>query len=122
MKRIFILLLASLLVTIYSSSADDTKHEWFVPMKMTPQVEALGLTNTVSKSIGLISTNGISIYFVASQQISHKLVVRAFNAGGVEIGRAEKLVEMQESARYYTVFSFDSQMDIWSVRACEVGL
>ena len=123
MKRIFILLLASSLVTLYSSAEDlKQKHRWFVPMTMTPQVEALGLTNTITKPIGLISSNGIAIYFIASQQISHKLVVRAFNAGGVEIGRAEKLLKMQQDAGYYTEFSFDSQMDIWSVRACEVGL
>ena len=91
-------------------------------MTMTPQVEALGLTNTISKPIALISSNGIAIFFIASQHISHKLVARAFDARGVEIGHAENLVVMDKDDRYYIDFSFDNQMDIWSVRACEIGL
>src|SRR5438477_4237984 len=66
-------------------------QQMMVQVSLTPQVQVLGLTNTIAKSLGIGSTNGISIYFIASQSVSNTLVARALNPQGVEVGRAKKL-------------------------------
>jgi hypothetical protein len=85
-------------------------------------VQALGLTNTIAKSLGIGTTNGISIYFIASQDISNTLVARALNADGVEVGRAKKLVVMKKDDATYVTFNFEEQMDAGIVKRYEIGL
>jgi hypothetical protein len=104
------------------SRGPDGSMSMVVPVSMTPQVQALGLTNTISKPIGIVTTNGIAIYFIASHSISNTLVARAVNASGVEIGRTKKLVVMQKDDHYYVNFDFDEQTDVWQLRACDVRL
>ena len=93
-----------------------------VQVSLTPQVQVLGLTNTIAKSLGIGSTNGISIYFIASQSVSNTLVARALNASGVEVGRTRKLVVMQKDDATYINFNFDDQMDTAMVKRYEIGL
>ena len=97
-------------------------QQMLVQASLTPQVLALGLTNTIAKSLGIGSSNGISIYFIASQGVSNTLVVRALNAGGVEVGRARKLVVMQRDDATYVTFNFENQMDTAMVMRYEIGL
>lgn len=97
-------------------------QKMMVQVSLTPQVQVLGLTNTIAKSLGIGSTNGISIYFIASQSVSNTLVARALNAGGVEVGRARKLVVMQKDDATYVNFNFDDQMDTAMVKRYEIGL
>lgn len=61
-----------------------------VHIVLTPHLQAIGLTNTIGKYLGIGSTNGIAIYFIASQNVSNTLVARALDDKGVEIGRAKK--------------------------------
>jgi hypothetical protein len=86
------------------------------------QVQVLGLTNTIAKSLGLGSTNGISIYFIASQSVSNALVARALSADGVEVGRSRRLLVMQKDDATYVTFSFDDHMDTQMVKRYEIGL
>jgi hypothetical protein len=97
-------------------------QKMMVQVSLTPQIRALGLTNTIAKSLGLGSTNGISIYFIASQNVSNTLVARALNAEGVEVGRSRKLVVMQKDDATYITFNFDDQMDTAMVKRYEIGL
>jgi len=97
-------------------------QQMMVQVSLTPQVQVLGLTNTIAKSLGIGSTNGISIYFIASQNVSNTLVARALNAGDVEIGRARKLVVMQRDDATYLTFNFEDQMDTAMVKRYEIGL
>src|SRR2546426_3851311 len=97
-------------------------QKMMVQVSLTPQVQVLGLTNTIAKSLGIGSTNGISIYFIASQSVSNTLIARALNADGVEVGRARKLVVMQKGDASYVTFNFDDQMDTAMVKRYEVGL
>jgi hypothetical protein len=68
-----------------------------VEVSLRPEVLALGLTNTIAKSLGLDPTRGldpsakkgIAVYFIASQNVSNTLVARALNADGAEIGRCK---------------------------------
>ena len=97
-------------------------QKMMVQVSLTPQVQALGLTNTIAKSFGIRSTNGISIYFIASQGVSNTLVARALNGDGVEVGRAKKLVVLQKDDATYVTFNFQEQMDVGMVKRFEIGL
>jgi hypothetical protein len=97
-------------------------QKMMVQVSLTPQVQVLGLTNTIAKSLGLGSTNGISIYFIASQSVSNTLVARALNGDNVEVGRSRKLVVIQKDDASYVDFSFDDQMDTAMVKRYEIGL
>ena len=94
-----------------------------VEVSLRPEVQALGLTNTIAKSLGLdLSKKGISVYFIASQTVSTTLVVRALNTDGLEIGRAKKQVTMQRDDASYVTFEFESDMDSAMVRRYAIGL
>jgi hypothetical protein len=97
-------------------------QKMMVQVSLTPQLQALGLTNTIAKSLGMGSTNGISIYFIASQNVSNTLVARALNADGVEVGRARKLLVLPKDDATYITFVFEEQMDMGMVRRFEIGL
>jgi len=81
-----------------------------------------GKKDSIAKSLGVGSKNGISIYFIASQSVSNTLVARALDAGGVEVGRARKLVVMQKDDASYVTFNFEEQMDTGMVKRYEIGL
>ncbi len=97
-------------------------QKMMVQVSMTPQVQRLGLTNTIAKSLGIGSTNGIAVYFIASQHVSNTLVARALNADGIEVGRARTQVVMQRDDAGYVTFSFEEQMDMGMVKRFEIGL
>ena len=97
-------------------------QKMMVQVSLSPQVQALGLTNTIAKSLGIGGTNGISVYFIASQSISNTLVVKALTGEGVEVGRARKLVVLQKDDATYVTFSFEDQMDMQIVKSYAIGL
>jgi len=97
-------------------------QKMMVQVSLSPQVQVLGLSNTIAKSLGIGSTNGIAIYFIASESVSNTLVARALNASGVEVGRAKKLVVMQKDDASYVTFNFEDQMDTGMVKRYEIGL
>jgi len=97
-------------------------QKMMVDVSLSPQVLALGLTNTIAKSLGIGVTNGISVYLIASQNISNTLVARAINGEGVEVGRARKLVVLQKDEATYVTFSFEELMDMQMVRRYAIGL
>lgn len=92
-----------------------------IQVTLTPQAQALGLTNTIAKSLGLGSSNGIAIYCIASQGVSNTLVARALTTEGVEVGRAKTLVVMQKDDARYVTFHFEEQMDTALVKRYEIG-
>ena len=98
-------------------------QKMMVEVSLRPEVQALGLTNTIAKSLGLDpSKKGISVYFIASQSVSTTLVARALNSDGLEIGRAKKQVTMEKDDAGYVTFEFDSEMDSAMVRKYAIGL
>jgi hypothetical protein len=94
-----------------------------VEVSLGPEVLALGLTNTVAKSLGLdANKKGISVYFIASQSVSNTVIARALNADGVEIGRCKKPVVMQKDDAAYVTFEFDGEIDSAMVKKYVIGL
>ena len=96
-------------------------QQMVVHASLSPQVQAIGLTNTIAKSLGIGSTNGFSIYLIASQNVSNSLIARALNADGIEVGRSKKLVVMQKNDAAYVTFVFEEQMDSATVKGYEIG-
>jgi hypothetical protein len=94
-----------------------------VDVAVKPEVYALGLTNTFAKSLGLDEyKKGFTVYFIASQSVSNTLVARAFNADGLEVGRAKKPVVIEKDDAKYVTFEFDSQMDSQLVARYSISL
>lgn len=101
-----------------------------VEVSLGPEVLALGLTNTIAKSLGLDPSvglgpgkkKGISVYFIASQSVSNTLVARALNAEGAEIGRCKKPIAMQKDDAAYVTFEFEGEMDTAMVKKYAIGL
>jgi hypothetical protein len=94
-----------------------------VDVSVRPEVLQLGLTNTVAKALGLGSDKkGISVYFIASQNISTTLIARALSANGLEIGRCKKSIALEKDAAAYITFEFDSEMDSAMVKKYVIGL
>jgi hypothetical protein len=102
---------------------EGVDQKMMVQVSLSPEVRELGLTNTVAKSRGLGSlTNGFSVYFIASRSVSNTLIARALNSDGVEMGRAKKLVVLQEKDAGYVTFDFEEQMDTQVVKRYTIGL
>jgi hypothetical protein len=101
-----------------------------VEVSLRPEVLALGLTNSIAKSLGLDprvgvgpgEKKGIAVYFIASQSVSNTLVARALNADGAEIGRCKKPIVLQKDDAAYVTFEFDGEMDTAMVRKYAIGL
>jgi hypothetical protein len=104
-------------------SGKGIDKKMMVEVTIKPEVYALGLTNLFAKSLGLDEhKKGFTVYFIASQSVSNALVARAFNADGLEIGRAKKQVVMDKEDAKYVTFEFDSQMDSQMVKEYGIGL
>ena len=98
-------------------------RQMMVFVSLSPDVQALGLSNTVAKAHGLGSdTNGISVYFIASQTVSNALIARAFTADGGEVGRSKTMVVLAKDDAGYFTFQFPEQMDMQVVRKFAIGL
>ena len=98
-------------------------QKMMVQVSLSPEVQALGLTNTIAKSLGIDSDKkGISVYLIASQNVSNTLTARALNAEGVEVGRSKKTVELQKDDATYVTFEFHDQLDTAMVKKYAIGL
>jgi 3-hydroxyisobutyrate dehydrogenase-like beta-hydroxyacid dehydrogenase len=93
-----------------------------VDVVLRPEVQALGLTSTVSKSLGLdASKKGITVYFIASRPVSATLMVYALNSESAEIGRSKKKIELGKDDAAYISFEFDPAMDAARVSKYVIG-
>jgi hypothetical protein len=98
-------------------------QQMVVQVALSPEVQALGLTNTIAKSLGMAAPKkGISIYLIASQSVSNALVARAINSSGAEIGRARTPVNLGKDEAGYVNFEFEDQMDSATVTSYRIGL
>lgn len=98
-------------------------QKMLVEVTLAPEVQALGLTNTIAKSLGLDTmSKGISIYLIASEPVSTTLLAKAVNSDGVEIGRSRAEVEFQRNDARYVNFTFESEMDSAMVKRYEISL
>ncbi|KRG51680.1 hypothetical protein ARC23_08185 [Stenotrophomonas beteli] len=91
-----------------------------VTLQADPGLAARGLTVTLGKSRGLGSKDA-AVYVVADKAFKGKLVARALDADGTEIGRASAEVEFAADDARYVTFQFNEEMDSQLVRTYAVA-
>ncbi|PZS90118.1 hypothetical protein A7X83_11525 [Stenotrophomonas maltophilia] len=90
-----------------------------VTLQADPGLAAHGLTVTLGKSRGMGSKEA-AVYVVADKAFKGKLVARALDADGTEIGRAAAEVEFAADDARYVTFQFNEEMDSQLVRTYAV--
>jgi len=97
-------------------------QQMMVQVALSPEVHALGLTNTIAKSLGLESSHkGFSVYLIASRSVSNTVIARALDAKNTEVGRSKKQIVMEQNDASYITFEFDAQMDSAMVKSYSIG-
>ncbi|MBH1665639.1 hypothetical protein ABE543_07535 [Stenotrophomonas sp. TWI169] len=91
-----------------------------VTLQADPGLAARGLTITLGKSRGMGSKEA-AVYVVADKAFNGKLVARALDAEGSEIGRASADVEFAADDARYVTFQFNEEMDSQLVRSYAVA-
>lgn len=84
-----------------------------VNVELSEELTKQGITKTVSKSIGIDHPNekGITVYFMAKTPFKAKLIAKATNKEGMQIGRSAVDVEFSADDAKYVTFQFDREMD-----------
>jgi hypothetical protein len=83
-----------------------------VNVELSDEVTKQGLSKTIAKSRGMDSDKrGISVYFIAKVAFTGRLVAKALNEEGQEIGRSVVDVEFTSDDAKYVPFVFDDEMD-----------
>lgn len=83
-----------------------------VEVELSPNVIDLGLTKTVAKTTGIDGNKkGITVYLLSQRPITGRLVAKALNAEGAEIGRSPADVEFTPDDAKYVTFEFGEEMD-----------
>lgn len=84
-----------------------------VNVELSDELVKKGLEKTVAKSTGLDSPRekGISVYFIAKLPFDAKLIAKAINKEGQEIGRSVVDVELSADDAKYVTFMFAPEMD-----------
>jgi hypothetical protein len=92
-----------------------------VTLQADPGLAARGLTITLGKSRGMGSKEA-AVYVVADKAFNGKLIARALDAEGTEIGRASADVEFAADDARYVTFQFNEEMDSQLVRSYAVAV
>lgn len=100
----------------------DTQLE--VPFELNEEASNLGLQATAAKNSGLDKEGQktIAIYIIASRPVTARLVARALNAEGDEIGRSAVDIELAADGAEYVSFAFQSEVDTQLVDKYVVGV
>ncbi len=86
-----------------------------VILQADPVLASRGLTVTQGKSRGMGSKNA-AVYVVADKPFKGKLVARALDGEGTEIGRSVVEEEFAADDARYVTFTFNEEMDSQLVR------
>ena len=88
-----------------------------VEVELSQPVSELGLHKTVSKNVGIDGgEKGLAVYFISERPAAVRLVAKALNEAGQEIGRSAVDVEFAADDAKYVTFRFDPEMDRQMVR------
>jgi hypothetical protein len=83
-----------------------------VDVKLSAEIGDKGITSTISKDLGLDNAGkGISIYLISTREFKSKLIAKALNSEGMEVGRSVVEVELGVDDAKYFKFIFDDEMD-----------
>lgn len=92
-----------------------------VELDIDPGLAERGLEVTLGKDRGL-GTNAAAVYVIAARSFEGKLMAKALDAEGKEIGRSTMDVAMEADDAQYVNFSFGQEMDSSLVRRYAVSV
>lgn len=83
-----------------------------VSVELSSELAARGVEKTVAKSLGIESTDkGIVVYLIARDPLKTRLIAKAMNKEGQEVGRSVVDVEFGADDAQYVTFKFDAEID-----------
>ncbi|NLE58227.1 MAG: hypothetical protein GX616_07700 [Planctomycetes bacterium] len=93
-----------------------------VNVELAPALAELGVSKTVAKSTVLDAPSsspagsdserkGITVYLVATHPLKSRLIARAMNKEGQEVGRSDTEVDFAADDAKYVTFGFPNEMD-----------
>lgn len=81
--------------------------------ELSPGLKEKGISMTIAKGD---MTKRISVYLIASKPLKAKLIAKAINESGQEIGRSVVDVNFAADDAGYTIFTFHEKMDTQLVK------
>jgi hypothetical protein len=78
-----------------------------VPVELTSELAERGLTRTVSKW----EKGGLCVYVIARDTVASKVMAKALNKDGDEIGRSKIELALDADDAKYVTFTFPPEMD-----------
>ena len=85
-----------------------------IKIELAPTLEQSGISYTVAKQDSVLvdsKKKTIAVYFLSTKEFQGTLIAKAFNAEGLEIGRASVEVNFKADDAQYVTFAFPSEMD-----------
>ncbi len=86
-----------------------------IDLDVDPEMQAKGLSVTFGKSRG-VGSKDASVYVTAANPFEGKLLAKALDVDGVEIGRSVIEVSFEADDAQYVNFTFNDEMDSQMVR------
>ena len=84
-----------------------------IKIELSEKLTQGGLSATVAKQQAPLNDpqKAISVYVISAQELNTTLIAKAYNAEGLEIGRAIANVSFNSNDAQYVNFAFPSEMD-----------
>ena len=94
-----------------------------VPAELSPELAKAGLSKTVAKELGDDPSKGkgISVYLIAKVPFQGRLIARALNRDGLEIGRSVVTISFLAEDAQYVAFPFGGETDLRQVERYWIG-
>ncbi len=88
-----------------------------VNAELSAGLKEKGISMTIAKGSGLDhASKGISVYLIAAKPLKAKLIAKAMNEAGQEIGRSVVDVNFVADDAKYIIFKFHEEMDTQLVK------
>lgn len=91
-------------------------NQLLVDIELSPGLTEKGFTRTIAKINAFEVDKSVSVYLIASNAFSGKLMMKALDSRSREIGRSVEPVEFDADDAKYITFIFPKETDIQLVR------
>jgi hypothetical protein len=95
--------------------------QMLVKVELSDELSKRGLTMSVSKQDSLAAKT-VVLYLIASKNFNGKLLAKAINEQGLEIGRTTAFLKLGKDEAKYVSFKFHNEMDSQLVKSYQVSL
>lgn len=103
-----------------SGVGEGVDEKMLVIVNLSEPLKAKGLSKTISKSLGL--DKGFSVYLISQKTLSSKLIAKAIDKSGQEIGRVVVSVEFAADDAKYIIFKFNDELDMQLVKSFNLAI